>query len=140
VQGSSVRPLTLAGLAGVVLVGAVAPLALVSLAGGSGSAGWLVIAGGAACASGLALGSTQRLLPALALAVIAATALALAAAAATGRDDEVRELTFRAARAGQEEGPSPAAQQVAASESAKAPTDPAAVRDRLLRRDRGRPV
>jgi hypothetical protein len=81
VQGFSARPLTLFGLAGVVVVGALAPVVVVSLAGGSGSAGWLALAGGAACVSGLLLGTTQRVMPAVALALLAAGALTIAAVA-----------------------------------------------------------
>ena len=75
------RTLAFAGLAVVVMIGALVPLVLVGLAGGTGSLGLVALAGGAACASGLMLGSTERLLPALALALIAAAALAAATAA-----------------------------------------------------------
>jgi hypothetical protein len=95
-----------AELAGVVVLGAVAPLAVVAVAGGSASPGWLALAGGAAGASGLVLASTERLLPALALAVIAAAALA--AAVASG--DSVERRPFLAAPAEdrpQETGPAP---------------------------------
>ena len=70
----------MAELAGVVVLGAVAPLAVVAVAGGSASPGWLALAGGAAGASGLVLASTERLMPSLALAVIVAAALAAAIA------------------------------------------------------------
>ena len=96
------RRFDLAGQAFVVLAGALVPLVLVGLAGGGGSLGWVALAGGTACASGMLLGSTQRLLPALALAMIAAAALALAAAAA--QRDAVEERPFPAATTGGDAG------------------------------------
>jgi hypothetical protein len=72
----------------VVIVGALVPLGAVLIFGDGGPVGWVVVAGAAACASGLVLGLTQRLVPALPPAMVAAAALALAAVAATGDDGE----------------------------------------------------
>jgi len=93
-----VRPTTLAGAAGVVVVGALVPLAVLLLAGdGGGRVGWIVVAGAAACASGLAFGTTRRVLPTLVPAAVAAVALTVAA---TAREEEepVRERALPAAR------------------------------------------
>lgn len=88
------RPVTLAGVAGVVVVGGLVPLVAVVAAGGGGArVGWVVLAGAAAAASGLALGRTRRVVPALALAVVAAAAVTVAT---TPDDDEgpVREVAL----------------------------------------------
>ena len=106
-QAPHPRPLAVAELAGVVVLGAVAPLAVVAVAGGSASPGWLALAGGAACASGLVLAATERLLPALALALVAAAALA--AAVAAGESVERRPLlAVPAEDRPRETGPAPA--------------------------------
>jgi hypothetical protein len=118
------RTASLAGQAVVVFAGALVPLVLIALAGGDGSLGWVALAGGAACASGLMLGFTERLLPALALAVIAAAALALAAAAS--QNDAAEERAFPAAAAAADD--SPRTDAVAAPEGEKVlyPADGAA--------------
>jgi hypothetical protein len=89
VAGRTVGSLSVVGAVGVVVLGALVALAAVLVFGDGGPVGWVVVAGAAACASGLVLGLTQRITPALAPAVVAAAALALAAVAATG-DDEPR--------------------------------------------------
>jgi hypothetical protein len=58
--------------------GAVVALGVVAVAGGGGDLAWVAIAGGAACACGLVVGSTARIAPAAALAIVAAAALVLA--------------------------------------------------------------
>jgi hypothetical protein len=86
VRALAPRPLpVLAALAG----GAVLALAVVALAGGGGELMWVAIAGGTACACGLVVGSTARIVPAAALAVVAAGALVLASLGAD-RGVEVR--------------------------------------------------
>jgi hypothetical protein len=95
VAGLTVRSTTLAGWAGIVLVGALVPLVAVLLAGGEERLVWVVVAGAGACASGLTFGMTQRILPALAFAVVAGGALVMAATT----DEEqapVRELAYPA--------------------------------------------
>jgi hypothetical protein len=58
--------------------GAVVALGVVAVAGGGGDLAWVAIAGGAACACGLVVGSTARIVPAAALAIVAAASLVLA--------------------------------------------------------------
>lgn len=53
-------------------------LGVVAVAGGGGDLAWVAIAGGAACACGLVVGSTARIVPAAALAIVAAASLVLA--------------------------------------------------------------
>jgi hypothetical protein len=60
------------------LAGAVVALLVVAAAGGGAELAWVAIAGGAACACGLVVGSTARVVPAALLAVVAAGALVLA--------------------------------------------------------------
>jgi hypothetical protein len=91
VRGFSGLRLTLAGVGGVLVVGALVPVVAIVLAGGEGPVGWLVVAGAAACASGLALGATKRALPAVGLALVAVGAGALAVASAS-QDDDPRQL------------------------------------------------
>jgi hypothetical protein len=92
--GRAVRAGTLAGVAGVVVVGAVVPLVAVVVADGDeGRLGWVVVAGAAACASGLAFGLTQRLLPSVALALVSAVALTVVVSAP--HEEPVREFVFR---------------------------------------------
>jgi hypothetical protein len=93
VRGGTLRSLTLAGQAGLVVVGALVALAAVALADGDGPLGWVAVAGAAACASGLVFGMTQRAVPALALAAVAAAALTIAA---TAGDEPGRERVGRA--------------------------------------------
>ena len=65
------------GLLGALLAGAAVALAVMAAAG-TDPAGWVAVAGASACACGLVVGSTARLLPAAALAGVAAAALVLA--------------------------------------------------------------
>jgi hypothetical protein len=58
--------------------GATVALGVVAVAGGGGDLAWVAIAGGAACACGLIVGSTARIVPAVALAIVAAASLVLA--------------------------------------------------------------
>ena len=67
------RPL---GLLGALLAGAALTLAVMAAAG-SDPAVWVAVAGAAACACGLVVGATARVLPAAALAGVAAAALVL---------------------------------------------------------------
>jgi hypothetical protein len=67
------RPL---GLLGALLAGAAVTLAVMAAAG-TDPAVWVAVAGGSACACGLIVGSSARLLPAAALAGVAAAALVL---------------------------------------------------------------
>jgi hypothetical protein len=68
------RPL---GLLGALLAGAAVALAVMAAAG-SGPALWVAVAGASACACGLVVGTTARVVPAVALAGVAAVALVLA--------------------------------------------------------------
>jgi hypothetical protein len=68
------RPLPLLGA---LLAGAAVTLAVI-VAAGSGPVVWVAVAGAAACACGLIVGSTARVLPAAVLASVAAAALVLA--------------------------------------------------------------
>jgi len=72
------------------VAGAVVALAVVAVAGGDSDFAWVAIAGGAACACGLVVGSTARIVPAAALAIVAAAALVLAVE--QGTPVEVRPL------------------------------------------------
>ena len=65
------------GMLGALLAGAALTLAVMAAAG-SDPAVWVAVAGASACACGLVVGSTARVLPAAALAGVAATALVLA--------------------------------------------------------------
>ena len=68
------RPL---GLLGAILAGAAVTLAVMAMAG-TDPAVWVAVAGASACACGVVVGSTARLLPAAVLAGVAAAALVLA--------------------------------------------------------------
>jgi hypothetical protein len=68
--------------------GAMVALGVVAVAGGGGDLAWVAIAGGAACACGLVVGSTARIVPAAALAIVAAASLVLAVEG--GSPSEVR--------------------------------------------------
>ena len=65
------------GLLGALPAGAAVALAVVAAAG-SDPAMWVAVAGGSACACGLVVGTTARIVPAVALAGVAAAALVLA--------------------------------------------------------------
>ena len=77
------RPL---GLLAAVAAGAAVALGVMLVSGGDASVVWVAVAGGAACACGLVVGSTARVLPAMVLAMLAAAALVLAVQGA--EDDE----------------------------------------------------
>ena len=65
------------GLLGALLAGAAVTLAVMAAAG-SDPAVWVAVAGASACACGLVVGTTARVVPAVALAGVAAAALVLA--------------------------------------------------------------
>jgi hypothetical protein len=65
------------GLLGALFAGAAVALAVMAAAG-SDPAAWVAIAGASACACGLVVGTTARVVPAVALAGVAAVALVLA--------------------------------------------------------------
>ena len=65
------------GLLGAILAGAAVALAVMAAAG-TDPAVWVAVAGASACACGLVVGATARVMPAVALAGVAAAALVLA--------------------------------------------------------------
>jgi hypothetical protein len=65
------------GLLGALLAGAAVALAVMAAAG-TGPAVWVAVAGASACACGLVVGTTARVMPAVALAGVASAALVLA--------------------------------------------------------------
>ena len=81
------RPFTLLGA---VLAGAAVALAVMAAAG-SDPGVWVAVAGASACACGLVVATSARVVPAVALAGVAAAALVLAVDA-SGDDVEVRPL------------------------------------------------
>ena len=85
------RRLPLLAAVAAVAAGAAVALAVMLVSGGDASVVWVAIAGGAACACGLVVGSTARVLPAMVLAMLAAAALVLAV---RGAEDEPPARSF----------------------------------------------